>query len=276
MKNKKRLLIIAIIFLVILVPLIWLLAWGNKAIALTEYTVQSDSLPESFNGFRILQVSDLHNDEFGENNEKLLSMMEKAEADIIVITGDTIDSYGTEVEIAKSFLEKASEIAPCYYVTGNHEGRLPSAFEELSEYIEELGITVLRGQSVTIEKGSDTINIMGIDDPNFGRSVKDSLSEGLPDGYTVLLSHRPENFKEYVDAGVDLVFCGHAHGGQFILPFIGGVYAPGQGLDPQYFSGIHTEKNTSMIVSRGLGNSVFPLRINNRPELVVVELWCEE
>ncbi len=272
MKNKKVIIIIAVAILLVIVPVIGLLAYGNKSVVLTEYTVESERLPESFSGFRILQVSDLHNDEFGKDNKKLLSMMEEAKPDIIVITGDTIDSYGTEVEVAKSFLKKASKIAPCYYVTGNHEGREPLAFAELTDFFDSIGVTVLRGESVTLSQEGEAINIMGIDDPNFGSSVEESLSVGLPEGYTVLLSHRPENFKAYVEAGADLVFCGHAHGGQFILPFIGGVYSPGEGLDPQYFRGIHTEGDTSMIVSRGLGNSVFPLRINNRPELVLAEL----
>ena len=101
------------------------------------------------------------------------------------------------------------------------------------------------------------------------------LIEG-EDNYTILLAHRPDFFDEYVKSGSDLVLSGHAHGGQFRLPFVGGLYAPGQGFLPEYDSGIYTEGSTSMIVSRGIGNSAFPIRFNNRPEIILVELKCKD
>ena len=142
---------------------------------------------------------------------------------------------------------------------------------------------MLENQKVQITKDGENITLMGIQDPSFrtdylfgdaesvSRQAITSL-QNKSDGFTVLLSHRPELFELYVDTGVDLVFSGHAHGGQFRLPFVGGLVAPNQGFFPKYDAGQFTEENTTMIVSRGVGNSIIPFRINNPPELVVVEL----
>ena len=124
---------------------------------------------------------------------------------------------------------------------------------------------------------------MGIDDPSFQEdylfgdsgSVAQQAIENLQnesDGYTILLSHRPELFDLYVDTGMDLVFSGHTHGGQFRLPFIGGLVAPNQGFFPKYDAGRFSKGNTTMIVSRGVGNSIIPIRFYNRPEIVVTML----
>lgn len=263
----------------------WLL-WGNSALVTSEITVRSSRLPEGFEGFRIAQISDLHNAEFGEKNRKLLSMLAEANPDIIVLTGDIIDSRNTNVEISLAFAEEAVKIAPCYYVTGNHEARL-AVCDDFVKGLKQLGVTVLRQETVTLERKGDTISLMGVDDPTFEvdymtgdcRPVMTSALEKLTEekqGYTILLSHRPEWFSLYLDFGVDLVFSGHAHGGQFRIPFVGGVIAPNQGFFPDYDGGLYTEGNTSMVVSRGLGPSIIPLRINNRPEIVVAELHREE
>ena len=256
--------------------------WENTALEVNEYGIQRDRIPEAFNGFRIAQVSDLHNAEFGEGNEDLISMLSQTDPDIIVITGDLIDSRQTDIEIALDFAGKATQIAPVYYVSGNHEARVP-VYEELKMGLAEAGVTVLENQKVQITRNGESITLMGIQDPSFrtdylfgdAESISRQAISGLQnesDGFTVLLSHRPELFDVYVDTGVDLVFSGHAHGGQFRLPFIGGLVAPNQGFFPKYDAGRFDEGNTTMIVSRGVGNSIIPFRINNPPELVVVEL----
>ena len=181
-------------------------------------------------------------------------------------------------------MKKAVEIAPCYYVTGNHEMRVPDAFATLLAGLEEAGVTVLRNQSLELEKDGDTITLLGVDDPDFtymsyslGQdSVVDStLKEITPEDeseFTLLLSHRPELFDVYEDNNIDLVLSGHAHGGQFRLPFVGGLYAPHQGVLPEYDSGLYSDNGTNLIVSRGIGNSLFPLRLFNPPEVILVEL----
>lgn len=262
----------------------WIL-WGNSALMTSEYFVTSPRLPTGFEGFRIAQVSDLHNTEFGEGNRKLLAALEQVEPDIIVLTGDIIDARNTKPEISLAFAAEAMNIAPCYYITGNHEARVDHL--GFPEQLRSLGVTVLRNESVTLQRNGDTITLMGVDDPAFEvdymtgdcRPVMTTVLETLTDenqGYTILLSHRPEWFRLYRDFDIDLTLSGHAHGGQFRLPVVGGVIAPNQGFFPRYDAGAFTEGNTTMVVSRGLGPSIIPLRINNRPELVVVELHREE
>ena len=265
----------------ILVLLIWTL-WGNKAVQVTDLPLALDRLPEGFEGFRIAHLSDLHNTEFGEDNEKLLGLLRKAEPDIIAITGDIVDSRRTDFAVALAFLEEAVKIAPCYYVTGNHEGRL-SNYRELKNGMEALGVVVLENKSAMLTAGRDTLTLMGIDDPNLANDglygekevVTAARIQGLQTedtGFSILLSHRPDLFDVYVRSGVDLVLSGHVHGGQFRLPFVGGLYAPSQGFFPEYDAGIFQRENTTMVVSRGLGNSAFPLRFNNRPEIILITL----
>lgn len=221
----------------------------------------------------------------GNDNKDLIGLLQDAKPDIIVITGDMIDSYDTHVDIAIAFAEKAVTIAPCYYVSGNHESRL-GEYAELKAAFDRLGVTVLEDETATISKNGETINIVGVIDPSFKTVYKtDNESAVLDDAlaaikhqdgeYTILLSHRPEMFEIYAKYGIDLVFSGHAHGGQFRLPFVGGLYAPSQGVFPKYDAGVFTDGNTSMVVSRGIGNSSFPIRFNNRPELVLAVLTAE-
>ena len=279
-RNKKR--VILIVTVVLLVGLCGWTIWGNTALEINEYEIMSDKIPEAFTGFRIAQVSDMHNAEFGEGNEKLIELLSQTDPDIIVITGDLIDSRHTDIEIALDFARQAIKLAPVYYVSGNHEARVRE-YEDLKMSLVEAGVIVLEDQKVQITREGKSISILGIDDPSFqedylfgdAASVTSSALSELQnesDGYTVLLAHRPELFETYVDAGVDLVFSGHAHGGQFRLPFIGGLVAPNQGFFPKYDAGLFSEGSTTMIVSRGVGNSIIPIRFNNRPEIVVAEL----
>ena len=277
--NKRQWIFTAVICLILIA--IWIVR-GNNQIKFTEYIITSSKVPESFTCFEIAQVSDLHNTEFGEENTKLLELLSEIEPHIIVLTGDLIDSRHTDIEIALDFAGKATQIAPVYYVSGNHEARVPE-YEELKMGLAEAGVTVLENQKVQITRDGESITLMGIQDPSFRTDYlfgdaevvsKQAISElqNESDGFTVLLSHRPELFELYVDTGVDLVFSGHAHGGQFRLPVVGGLVAPNQGFFPKYDAGQFIEENTTMIVSRGVGNSIIPFRINNPPELVVVEL----
>ncbi len=279
-KRKKRIIVLAVIAALLIVLLAWT-AWGNTALELNRYTVTGNNLPDAFNGYRIAHVSDLHNAEMGADNEKLLSMLREAAPDIIAISGDLIDARNTNISIALAFAEEAMKIAPCYYVTGNHESRI-SNYDRLSEGLTELGVVILNNEKVRIETDGEYIAVAGVADPSFlsdamtpnaaivGRELHEIIRD--TNAYTILLSHRPELFNLYKEKGIDLILSGHAHGGQFRLPFIGGLMAPGQGLFPRYDAGLYTEDHTNMIVSRGLGNSIFPFRFNNRPEVILVEL----
>ena len=279
MNRKKRVLFVVAFVLVVLI--VWTL-WGNTALEVNEYEVVSDRIPQGFEGFRIAQVSDLHNAEFGEGNEKLIQLLSQTDPDVIVITGDLIDSRHTDIEIALDFARQAVKIAPVYYVSGNHEARVRE-YEDLKMGLAEAGVVILENQKVQITREGESITLMGITDPSFQEDYLFGDSESVArqaierqqnesDGYTILLSHRPELFNLYVDTGMDLVFSGHAHGGQFRLPFVGGLVAPNQGFFPKFDEGRFAEENTTMIVSRGVGNSIIPLRFNNRPEIVLVTL----
>ena len=285
MPAKKRTSIILAVVAAILFALIAWIIWGNTALELNTYTISSSKLPQSFDGYRIAHVSDLHNAEMGKNNEKLLTMLRDADPDMIAITGDLVDSRNTDIEVALQFVREAVKIAPCYYVTGNHEARI-SEYDELKAGMEAAGVTVLEDVRTKISMEGETITLIGVNDPSYqtdylfgdSETVMNTKLEELHtenDGFTILLSHRPELFDTYVDQDIDLVLSGHSHGGQFRLPFIGGLVAPNQGLFPEYDAGIYTEDNTNMLISRGVGNSILPFRINNRPEVILIELQAE-
>lgn len=262
------------------------IAWENTHVELNTIMVTSSRLPEEFSGFRIAQVSDLHNDEYGEGNKDLLALLESANPDMIAITGDLIDSRRTNAKIAAEFVKNVSKIAPCYYVTGNHESRL-TKYPQYEKELIEAGAVVLRNEVTVLEHQGAKITVAGLDDPCFTLS-DDKYKETPPvikrqleklaekkDGFTLLLCHRPELFLEYCENEFDLILTGHVHGGQFRLPFLGGIIAPNQGLFPKYMEGLYTEGNTNMVVSRGVGQSSFPFRVNNPPEVVLVELAAE-
>lgn len=279
-KTKKRIIVLAVLAVVVLAFVLWT-AKENTILESNSYTVSSERLPQAFDGYRIAQVSDLHSASSVEENETLLSLLREAKPDMIALTGDLIDSRDINVETALDFVKKAMEIAPCYFVTGNHEAGIEE-FSELKDGLVALGVVVLEDQRVEIEKDGEKMLVIGLNDPSFRtddlfgdssavleKQLRNLRNEEL---FTLLLSHRPEAFEVYAEAGVDLILSGHTHGGQFRLPFIGAIYAPNQGFFPEYDAGLFTKDHTNMIVSRGVGNSSIPFRINSRSELVVIEL----
>ena len=261
--TKKK--TICILSGILLILIVWT-AWGNTALELNTYTISSRELPDAFDGYRIAQVSDLHNAEFGDGNQRLLDMLREAEPDMIAITGDLIDSRKTNIAVALAFAKEARV----------------AEYQDLKTGLEAAGVTVLDDARVEIEIFGKSITVIGVNDPSFhadyltsdaavmDRKLSELSSEDA--GFTILLSHRPELFDTYAAHDMDLVLTGHAHGGQFRLPLIGGMIAPNQGLFPKYDDGLYSEGNTNMIVSRGLGNSIIPFRFNNRPEVVLIEL----
>ncbi len=267
------------------------LRWQNNGIVVTYINVTQKDVPRAFDGFKILQISDLHNKCFGEGQKKLASAIAETKPDIIAVTGDIIDKRREGSAAALRLAEKAVKIAPVYYVPGNHE-RSAGGYEKLAERLKACGVRVIANDAMQIEKRGAVITAVGVKDWQFFRSCSENsnkkddyekadkgfagklgeLAGAHPGGYRLLLAHRPEKIDFYAKAGFNLVLTGHAHGGQWRLPLIGGLYAPHQGLFPKYTSGLHRKGRTNMVVSRGLGNSGFPLRLGNRPELVVVTL----
>lgn len=282
MKNNKSLRII-ILFVVLCLILGTFIVYDNFKLDITEYTFESDNLPESFNEIKIIHLSDLHNTEFGEDNEKLLKIIKEQKPDAVFVTGDTIDGFYTNIQIPIDLFKEILKICDIYLVVGNHEIRSDTnQYLEFIDMLTEIGVIVLKDNSTHIERNGEKIQVIGLNDAsNYKANYNDNYNEQIietinnlddKECFSVLLSHHPELFDDYAKTNVDLVFSGHAHGGQFRLPFIGGVIAPEQGLFPEYTEGVFTEDNTTMIVSRGLGNSIVPVRINNSPEIVVVTL----
>ncbi len=257
--------------------------WGNVTVGVTRRAVKSGRRPAAFNGYKIALVSDVHNAEFGKNNSRLLARIKKEAPDMIAITGDLIDPRKNDLRKAQTLVRGLTEIAPCYYVTGNNEALVGEEYAALEKVLLDAGVTVLHDRAVELTKNGDTVWLAGLDDPDFTDRhtavQKDMLQTRLrrlelPEGYRILLSHRPETFEAYAAEGIDLALTGHTHGGQFRLPFIGGIAAPNQGFFPKYDAGVYTQGDTTMVVSRGIGNSVIPVRFNNRPEIVLVTLQC--
>ncbi|TQQ84493.1 metallophosphoesterase [Peptacetobacter hominis] len=272
--RKKKVCIISALIAIFSIYLVW----GTNSISISRYNIENSSIPESFKGFRIVQVSDLHNKEFGKDQRILMKKIEKEKPDIIVVTGDLVDRRKWGTKNAMSFIDRAMEIAPVYYVSGNHEV-WSGKYSIVRNKLLEKGVYVLDDDTVEIKNKNSHIFISGIidtgyeDRENYVDDILRKVSKDIDDNtFSILLSHRPEHIKDYSEVGFDLVFSGHAHGGQIRFPFIGGVYAPHQGFMPKYTSGMYQMKNTFMVVSRGLGNSVIPIRFMNRPEITVTEL----
>jgi len=256
-----------------------LTSWHDTtALSSTIYDIGSSVIPAGFEGFRIVQVSDLHQGRFGPGQSRLAAAIRRAAPDIIVFTGDLID--GDDTSPATQLIAALQGLAPMYYVTGNHEART-AAYDTFRIWAGGHGVTVMDGCVRAITRGDDEIALLGIADPEVLGAQDDAaaigrqLTELMPQAAgrcRVLLAHRPEQMAVYAAYGIDLALTGHAHGGQIRLPGIGALFAPDQGLLPRYDHGIYTMAGTTMVLSRGLGCSVVPIRLFNPAELVTVVL----
>lgn len=271
------------LFLTLIIVSGSIIIYDNFKLDKTEYTIESNTLPEAFNGFKIIHISDLHNTKFGEDNEKLLKIIKEQKPDAVFVTGDTIDGFYTNIQIPINLFKEILKICDIYFIVGNHESRADvDTFRQFLQSLYEIGVKVLKDEATYIIKNDEKIQVIGLNDASlyktdYDENYKEEITEVInelndKENFSILLSHHPELFPEYSKTNVDLVFSGHAHGGQFRLPIIGGIIAPNQGLFPEYDAGIFNENNTTMVVSRGLGNSIVPVRINNSPEVVIVTL----
>ncbi|MBD5583977.1 MAG: metallophosphoesterase [Clostridia bacterium] len=246
------------------VALIWLIIWcNNSLLKTTRY---------SFNGkvespVKIVHLSDLHGKSFGAKNARLIAKIVKEKPDFIVFTGDIIHKYTPKnKKVALEVTSSLSAICPVLFVAGNHEMR-NKGYRFFRKDLKEAGAVVLDDCPHNI----CGLTVVGLNCSSLKNGV---LHKITPDcEYKLLLAHMPQFLDRYAVEDYDLVFSGHAHGGQWRIPFTGqGVFAPGQGLFPKLTEGVHTAGKTKMIISRGLGNSEFPLRLFNRPEIVVVTI----
>lgn len=278
-KNPKRKRLVIIVAAVVLAAIIAEFIRSNYVIDVENIVYQNSSIPDSFDGTVIVQVSDYHN-HGGKYDGRLTEKIKEQNPDYIFITGDIADSILTDTDKANAFLEKISEIAPCYLVWGNHDNELEQRDKDsMTECCKENGITVLDSETVYLQRGEDKILLAGTSDYLYSNKA-DEMMKNYPaqEQFTIWLHHYPQDFREIVDmssqAGckADLIFTGHAHGGLFRFPFPNGLYAPGQGLFPEYTSGEYTYNGSEMIVSRGVGNSGYTRRFADSFHLVAVEL----
>ncbi len=261
------------------------LSIGNNSLTVTKIEYSNPKIETGLDGFKIVHISDLHNHRFGASQSKLVLAVWEQRPDIIVVTGDSIDRRRTDIKAAMEFYDQAVMIAPVCFVTGNHE-ELSGRYDEFKTRLISAGVCILENRLVTLNHKGSLIKLIGLSDAcSFGfvtkleapkalSSIRNTLKDlTIGDScFSILLTHRPEFIDIYSECGVDLVLSGHAHGGQVRLPFIGGLFAPGQGVFPRYTSGIYYAGKTAMVVSRGLGNSIFPLRMFNPPDIVSLTL----
>lgn len=253
--------------------------WSNHSLQTGRFTFSSSRLPEGFDGCVIVQLSDLHGAEFGEDNEKLIDLVRSAGPDYIFLTGDLQDQYrNTPRSYSVSLCQTLSGIAPTYFVTGNHEWAFKDV-RELKRELRKAGVTVLTNEYVTLTRNGDSLLLAGIDDPNgfADQKTPEELAEELrkaePGAFWILLAHRNNYFENrYSRLGADLVISGHGHGGLIRLPFTDGLISVERHLFPSYTAGFYRTNEADLFVSRGLGNSGYTFRLFNRPEIVILTL----
>ena len=265
-------------FLLMLAAVILIGFWyfENHVIRTEEFILASERVPAAFDGFRIVELADLHGKEFGPDSEDLLRAVRNAEPDLIAIDGDLADEL-TDLSVIRTLAAELTEIAPVYYVTGNHEWAMDNR-EELLAILEEAGVAALHNEFFLLSKGKDSIVLAGVDDPNgpYDQKTPEELvaevRAACGDPYILMLAHRNDQLDLWSALAVDTVLAGHGHGGVIRLPFVGGLVGVDRELFPAYTAGLYEQGRTDLIVSRGLGNSVVNFRLFNRPHLPVIVL----
>lgn len=243
---------------------------------ISRYEVKSQKLPESFDGFKIVQLSDLHGAEFGEDGMELVEKVKELEPDIIALTGDFVTDEGDLAAVEK-LAARLTELCPVYFISGNHEFGSGLAVK-VRNILERAGVKYLSNEYLTISRGEDGILLGGVEDPLAYADMlspdelAQKMNDAAPDAFKILLGHRNYWMTEYPELPVDLIFCGHAHGGLIRIPGVGGLIGTDRRLFPDFDAGQFNNGRYTLIVSRGLGNSVSIPRVFNRPEIVCVEL----
>ena len=269
--------------LVVLVAGWFFLQWQLWGIQVTVTQVPVSGLPGEFEGLRIVQISDLHGHEYGPDSQDLLELVAQQEPDLIAVTGDLIDQEG-QLAMVPALARGLAAIAPTYYVTGNHEWAAADV-RQLKGVLVECGVTVLSNQYTLLERNGDRVVLAGVDDPNGYADQKtpeelyEEILQEVGNACTILLAHRNDRFDQYAAAGYDLVISGHAHGGIIRLPFTDGLLGTNRRFFPTWTAGVYTLEESTLFVSRGLGNNTVPIpgfRLFNRPDLAVLELTARE
>lgn len=253
------------------------LLWGNCSLQTTETALVSPALPPAFDGLRIVELADLHGRVFGRDSRRLLAAVRRAEPDLICIDGDLFDEH-TDLAMLPPLLRGLCAIAPVYYVTGNHEWRVPGLRGILAQ-MRACGVTVLQDDWRVLRRGEDALIVAGTDDPcgpaerkTPAELVADIRAEAGEAAFLLLLAHRNDQLPQWSALGVQAVLAGHCHGGVVRLPFVGGLFGTDRRLFPAWDAGLYRQGETALYVSRGLGYTNVHFRLFNRPEIAVIVL----
>lgn len=259
--------------------LAFLIKDSRENLEISDYELSSSKLPASFDGFKIVQLSDLHGAEFGEDGKELVTKVKELEPDIIVLTGDFVTDEG-DIDVVQRLAEALAELCPVYFISGNHEYGSGLALN-VKSIMENAGVEYLGNEYITICRNDDEIMLAGVEDPLAYADMLtpdelvSQMKEEAPEAFKILLGHRNYWMTEYPELEVDLIFSGHAHGGIVRIPGLGGLIGTDRHLFPDFEAGMFNNGYYTMIVSRGLGNSVSVPRLFNRPEIVCVTLRSE-
>lgn len=276
---KKLLIVILCLFLLFIFTLIH--GYNeNRSLGIEQFSISLPNLPKNLDQLKIVHLSDIH---FPRNRIKpatLIAETKKADPDLIFLTGDLIDrTADIDQTPLADLVADLSEIAPTYSVSGNHETS-SGQLEEWNEVMRNNGVILLENEMEVITINNEALTIMGLEDEHMMSEI--SVTQDTTHLPVLVLAHHPEYFNSYLtdnpEVHPDIIFSGHAHGGQIRLPIIGSLFAPGQGFFPEYTSGIYSAPQNptqKLMVSRGIGNSLFPLRINNKPHFIIVTLTSE-
>ena len=253
------------------------LLWGNCSLQTTETALVSPALPPAFDGLRIVELADLHGRVCGRGSRRLLAAVRRAEPDLICIDGDLFDEH-TDLAMLPPLLRGLCAIAPVYYVTGNHEWRVPGLRGILAQ-MRACGVTVLQDDWRVLRRGEDALVLAGTDDPcgpaerkTPAELIADIRAEAGEAAFLLLLAHRNDQLPQWSALGVQAVLAGHCHGGVVRLPFVGGLFGTDRRLFPAWDAGLYRQGETALYVSRGLGYTNVHFRLFNRPEVAVIVL----
>ncbi len=265
-----------------------LLIISNTKLSVTKRTLTFNDLPKEFDGFKIVQLSDLHSKVFGKKNDILIDKVRKLKPDIIVCTGDMIDKFRTTFDSLYALTEQLLTICPVYYTTGNHETMIAiEAWEQVQSILKEQGVIVLSNTMTAIERDDASIDLYGFRLPlqHYKGVSKEYSNVELTEAdilrvfpnpskerFSILLAHHPRFFTVYAEWGADLILSGHQHGGLIRLPFLGGVLSTEVAFFPKYDAGVYKENDSILFVSRGLASGRFKFRFLNRPEIALIVL----
>lgn len=274
MKQKKTLLFLSISFIIFIICAIGF----DTNLEVTNYILESEQVPDDLDGFKIVQISDLHNSTFGFNQNELISAIQNSTPDLILFTGDIFSKEDEDFDAARQLITQINTIAPIYSVSGNHEYSNYNLYMELLDFYKSIGVTELVDTKAEITYGNTDLVIYGINQEHCSELSKEDTSMiTVPtldeNDFGIVLYHFANQFDELapVISNYFCVFSGHTHGGIIRLPLLGGVIANDRTIFPKYDGGIYEKNNLFLVSSRGLGESFFP-RFNNNPELVCVTL----